>query len=90
SACPDDYMAAFVTGTEPRETCDQQSGVAGFFSRIFGGTSKPVTPTLANGQDKQDPNKKKGFFGKIADIFKDDKSSTPPKTPANSQQPAPQ
>ncbi|MGC1373612.1 MAG: PBP1A family penicillin-binding protein [Candidatus Sulfotelmatobacter sp.] len=90
STCPDDYTAAFVTGTEPRETCDQQSGVAGFFSRIFGGTSKPVTPTLANGQDKQDPNKKKGFFGKIADIFKDDKSSTPPKTPANNQQPAPQ
>ncbi|HTU43084.1 MAG TPA: PBP1A family penicillin-binding protein [Candidatus Aquilonibacter sp.] len=87
SACPDDYMAAFVTGTEPRETCDQQSGVAGFFSRVFGGTSKPVTPTLANGQDKQDPNKKKGFFGKIADIFKDDKSSTAPKPPTNTTPP---
>jgi penicillin-binding protein 1B len=88
SACPDDYTAAFVTGTEPHETCDQQSGVAGFFSRVFGGASKPVTPTLADGQDKQDPNKKKGFFGKIADIFKDDKSSTPPpKPPANSQSP---
>lgn len=89
SACPDDYTAAFVTGTEPRETCDQQTGVAGFFSRVFGGTSKPVTPTLdANGQ--QDPNKKKGFFGKIADIFKDDKASTPPpKPPANNPPPQP-
>ena len=35
--CPDDYIAAFVAGTEPRETCDQQNGVAGMFSRIFGG-----------------------------------------------------
>ena len=90
SACPDDYTAAFVTGTEPRETCDQQSGVAGFFSRVFGGASKPVTPTLADGQDKQDPNRKKGFFGKIADIFKDDKSSTPPPKPPANNQPAPQ
>ena len=90
SACPDDYTAAFVTGTEPRETCDQQSGVAGFFSRVFGGASKPVTPTLADGQDKQDPNKKKGFFGKIADIFKDDKSSTPPPKPPANNQPPPQ
>lgn len=86
--CPDDYMSAFVAGTEPRETCDQQAGVAGFFSRIFGG-SKPVTPTLAangqaaNAQDKQgDAQKKKGFFGKIADIFKDDKGTAqkPPDT----------
>jgi penicillin-binding protein 1B len=82
--CPDDYTAAFVAGTEPRETCDQQSGAAGFFSRLFGGGSKPMNPTLAasDGQDKQDPNKKKGLFGKIAGIFKDDKSSTPPKPPA--------
>ena len=82
SACPDDYTSAFVTGTEPRETCDQQSGVSGFFSKIFGGTSKPVTPTLAdNGQEKQDPNKKKGLLGKIADIFKDNKPSSAPPAP---------
>ena len=42
--CPDDYMAAFVAGTEPRETCDQQNGVAGFFSRFFGGGEKPLPP----------------------------------------------
>jgi penicillin-binding protein 1B len=84
--CPDDYTAAFVAGTEPRETCDQQAGAAGFFSRLFGGGNKPANPTLANdAQDKQDPNKKKGLFGKIAGIFKDDKSSTaPPKPPAPS------
>ena len=90
SSCPDDYTAAFIAGTEPRETCDQQAGVTGFFSRIFGG-GKPQTPTLANGQqEKQDPNnpdKKKGFFGKIANIFKDDKNSQ--QSPSNQSQPPP-
>jgi penicillin-binding protein 1B len=87
--CPDDYVAAFVAGTEPRETCDQQTGVVGFFNRFFGGAPKVLPPpTQANGQDPQttdpqnaDPQKKKGLFGKIADIFKDDKSSTPPPKP---------
>jgi penicillin-binding protein 1B len=87
--CPDDYEAAFVAGTEPRETCDQQGAVAGFFNRLFGGGGdKALPPTLAAGQDAQDPKKKKGFFGKIAGIFKDDKSAPPPKPPDNSQ-PAP-
>ncbi len=89
--CPDDYVAAFVAGTEPRETCDQQSGVAGLFSRFFGGASQQALPPPtqpANGQDSQDPKKKKGFFGKIAGIFKDDKSSPPEsKPPENSQTP---
>jgi penicillin-binding protein 1B len=90
--CPDDYVAAFVAGTEPRETCDQQNGVAGFFSRVFGGGEKPLPPLNAgNGQDPQnaDPQKKKGFFGKIAGIFKDDKSSTPPPKPPDATQTAP-
>jgi penicillin-binding protein 1B len=79
-ACPDDYTAAFVAGTEPRETCDQQNGIAGMFSRFFGGGPKVLPPSnAANAQDPQnDPQKKKGFFGKIAGIFKDDKASAPP------------
>jgi penicillin-binding protein 1B len=89
-ACPDDYVAAFVAGTEPHETCDQQNGVAGIFSRFFGGGSKALPPTLANGQPAPatDPQKKKGIFGKIAGIFKDDKSSNTPKQP-DATQPAP-
>ncbi len=87
--CPDDYVAAFVAGTEPRETCEQQ-GVAGFFSKFFGGGSNAAPPTLAaDGQDAQDPKKKKGFLGKIAGIFKDDKSSTPPPKPPDTTQTAP-
>jgi penicillin-binding protein 1B len=95
-ACPDDYVSAFVAGTEPRETCDQQGGVAGFFSKLFGGGQKtmPVSAQAANGPDGQpqkqdDPNKKKGFFGKIAGIFKDDKSSAPPPKPPDTSQTAP-
>ncbi|MGE5056387.1 MAG: PBP1A family penicillin-binding protein [Acidobacteriota bacterium] len=96
ASCPDDYTSAFVAGTEPHDTCDEQAGMKGFFSRLFGGGEKPVMPQsqAANQQDsnaqQQDPNKKKGFFGKIAGIFKDDKkSSTPPAKPAEPQQDPP-
>ena len=75
-SCPDDYYSAFVAGTEPRDTCDQSSS-GGILSRIFGGGQPTVLPPP--GAD--DPNKKKGFFGKIAGIFKDDKKD-PPKPPA--------
>ncbi len=83
SNCPDDYVSAFVAGTEPRDTCDEQQGLKGVFSRLFGSGSKPVMPQPepVNGQDpnnQKDPSKKKGFFGKLAGIFKDDKSSAPP------------
>jgi len=89
--CPDDYVAAFVAGTEPRETCDQQSGVVGFFNRIFGGGPKVLPPPsqAASGQEAEDPKKKKGLFGKIAGIFKDDKSSTPPTKPPDTIETAP-
>ena len=95
-ACPDDYTSAFVAGTEPRETCDEGAGVRGFFSRMFGTGAKvpppPVQPQDPNAQDaanKPDPKKKKGFFGKVAGIFKDDKSSAPVSKPADSGQTAP-
>ena len=94
--CTDDYTSAFVSGTEPRDTCDEQSGMKGFFSKIFGGGDKPITPPdqqqAANPQDPnnpQDPKKKKGFFGKIAGIFKDDKSSAPVSKPPDGSQAAP-
>ena len=104
-ACPETYTAAFIAGTEPSQTCEQGTGIKGFFSRIFGmGTSKPVPAavpgqpaapqppvgsqpvTSAQGdQASQDAGKKKkGLFGKIAGIFKDDKSSNQPSKPADS------
>jgi penicillin-binding protein 1B len=89
-SCPDDYSAAFIAGTEPNETCDQSGGVSGFFSRIFGlGGEKPLPPPGSQaageaGAANQDAQKKKGFFGKIAGIFKGDKPSDPPPKPPDS------
>ncbi len=58
--CPDDYEVAFVAGTEPRETCDQQSGVAGFFSRFFGGGAEAAAASAARRTDKtQTPIRKR-------------------------------
>ncbi|MBV9483382.1 MAG: PBP1A family penicillin-binding protein [Acidobacteria bacterium] len=89
-ACPETYTAAFVAGTEPHDTCDQANGVKGFFSRIFGfGGDKPMPPAPfqagAAGAEANNPReKKKGIFGKIAGIFKEDKS------PKSSNQPSSQ
>src|SRR6266481_1390694 len=85
-ACPEDYSAAFIAGTEPSETCDQSTGMRGFFSRVFGlGGDKALPPPPPGTQPgapasatAEDPKKKKGFFGKIAGIFKDDKPSNDP------------
>jgi penicillin-binding protein 1B len=100
--CPDDYTSAFISGTEPQVTCDQQEGIKGFFSRLFGGQEKvlPPNPNQANAnsqgpaivEDKD--GKKKGFFGKIAGIFKDDKDKddkqqAPVSKPPDNGQPAP-
>jgi penicillin-binding protein 1B len=85
-SCPDTYTAAFVAGTEPRDTCDQSTGVRGFFSRIFGNGGEKVLPPPGADGDQSDPaKKKKGFFGKIAGIFKEDKDKSPS---APSNQPA--
>jgi len=96
-ACPQTYTAAFIAGTEPNQTCDQPVSVKGFFSRILGlGGDKALPPPAPPGtqtvappgtvtQDanaaEEDAKKKKGFFGKIAGIFKDDKQSNPPPNP---------
>jgi penicillin-binding protein 1B len=93
-SCTDDYTSAFIAGTEPHDTCETQQGMTGILSRIFGGGQKPVMPVNgaqnANSQDpNQDPKKKKGFFGKIAGLFKDDKNSAPVSKPPDSSQTGP-
>ena len=103
-SCPETYTIAFVAGTEPRDTCDQGGGVKGFFSRIFGGSSeKPLPPPTTNGntqavggvqsggQGQGEQSKKKGFFGRIAGVFKGDsgshdKTTPPPSKPENDPQ----
>jgi penicillin-binding protein 1B len=85
-ACPDDYTSAFVAGTEPRDTCDQSSS-GGIFSRIFGGGSQSTVLPPPGSEAADDSGKKKGFFGKIAGIFKDDKKDPPKPAPTVSKPP---
>ena len=89
-SCPDTYTIAFISGTEPHDTCDQSGGVAGFFSRIFGGNSEKVlppptasgNPQAAGGvQPEEGVQKKKGFFGKLAGVFKGESGSHDKNTP---------
>jgi hypothetical protein len=62
---------------------------------MFGGGDKGVQPQQAQADPAQDPNnpqdpkKKKGLFGKIAGIFKDDKTAAPVSKPADSGQTEP-
>ena len=97
-SCPETYTAAFIAGTEPSQTCDQPSGVKGFFSKIFGLGQDKVLPPPANGAQaqgqaandpNQDPKKKKGLFGKFVGIFKEDKPSNPPANPPDNSGDAP-
>jgi penicillin-binding protein 1B len=39
-SCPDTYTIAFVAGTEPHDTCDQSTGITGFFSIFSAATLK--------------------------------------------------
>ena len=98
STCPNDYVAAFIAGTEPTETCDQAMGEhRGILARILGlGGPKPLPPLPpgqpataqpgqpvagAQAQPETDPKKKKGLFGKIVGIFKEDDKPTAPSPP---------
>ena len=98
-ACPETYAVAFIAGTEPRETCDQNPGEhQGVLGKIFGwvnpktptqpapaNMNQPGYPATQSGQNgttalvgappappKQE--KKKGFFGKLAGVFKGDEN----------------
>jgi penicillin-binding protein 1B len=113
AACPDDYYAAFIAGTEPHETCDQNPGLFNRIGTILGITARdnpavvpppspgsqnqpavtsvrPLPPTTTvpaqAASPQQDPNaqKKKGFWGKLAGVFKgdDDKQQQPPQSQA--------
>jgi penicillin-binding protein 1B len=58
--CPDDYVAAFLAGTEPTDTCDHAAATQqqGLFSRILGLGPKPSPPPAVSNtgeQPGQDP-----------------------------------
>src|SRR5437016_4995206 len=54
ATCPDDYTAAFIAGTEPRETCDQQAGDnRNLFQKLFGLGPKPLPPPAVSNPNQQ-------------------------------------
>ena len=59
-SCPDSYTAAFITGTEPTNTCDQSTGVKGFFSRIFGLGGEKALPPPAPPNSQTSPGNQVG------------------------------
>ena len=89
--CPDTYTASFIAGTEPRDTCDQSTATPPSISA----DQTIVPPPSPDQTASTDPNsppekKKKGFFGKIAGIFKEDKSESRPSKPQDSSGAPPQ
>jgi len=107
AACPDDYYVAFIAGTEPTQTCEQNEG-GSILTKILGvfepkPPSQNSSPPVNNGQpaigQPGEPmtgtalpvppdKKKKGFFGKLAGVFKGDKDED--KNDGNKTQPPPQ
>jgi penicillin-binding protein 1B len=95
-ACPDDYTVAFIAGTEPTDTCDHPAAQRGILSRILGLAGDPQPPPVIGAAPSHDgqgagtetssapavSKKRKGFFGRIVGIFKDDKPApSPPPAP---------
>src|SRR5438874_2643470 len=79
-SCPQTYSAAFIVGTEPTSTCDQGNGIHGILSKILGlGNAQPEPPAKESAE--QAAQKKKGFLGKIAGMFKEEKQADPPPKP---------
>ncbi|MBT9329456.1 PBP1A family penicillin-binding protein [Paracidobacterium acidisoli] len=53
-ACPQDYEAAFLDGTQPTDTCDHSTGdQRNLFQKIFGIGQKPVGPAPVQQQAGQ-------------------------------------
>lgn len=92
-SCPDSYDAAFIEGSEPKDTCEK-SDQRNIFQKIFGGAAPQPLPTNqpgkvvppgqrqpSNGQTGPDAQQKKGFWGKVGGMLKgDDKDKSKNKT----------
>jgi penicillin-binding protein 1B len=75
AACPETVTVAFISGTEPKETCEQQPGDhRNLFQRLLGigGAPAALPPpnAAANSAPPAEDKGNKGLFGKIVGIFK--------------------
>jgi penicillin-binding protein 1B len=76
--CLETYAAAFIEGTEPKDTCDQPLPPGALTAGQNGALPGEGGKDDHSLENPGDP--KKGFFGKVASFFKGDK--TPPPAPA--------
>ena len=101
-ACPDDYVTAFIDGTQPTQTCEQTAQSHGnFFQRMLGVEPKPASPASntnsstgqiqsqaqppganSGAQQAQQPEKKKGFWGRLFSGGNDKKDDNKDNKPA--------
>jgi penicillin-binding protein 1B len=102
-ACPDDYVTAFIDGTQPTQTCEQTASQnhGNFFQRMLGMEPKPASPPSNNisgsagqpqaqplganrsaPQAQQQPEKKKGFWGRLFGGGNDKKDDNKDNKPA--------
>jgi penicillin-binding protein 1B len=87
--CLETYLAAFVEGTEPKDTCDQPLP-----ANLL--TISPAGALPGEGEkgdhplEKPGDEQKKGFLGKVADFFKGGKTPPPAPNPPKGEGQAPQ
>ena len=59
-ACPDDYYAAFIAGTEPTDTCEHVTDNRSLIQKIFGIGEKPSPPPPVSNQPVGSPSNQPG------------------------------
>src|SRR5207248_2528838 len=59
-ACPDDYYAAFLAGTEPKDTCEHVTDNRNLIQKIFGLGEKPSPPPAVSNQQPGAPSNQPG------------------------------
>ena len=79
--CLETYTAAFIEGTEPKDTCDQPLPATALVGSPNGGLP-------GEGGKVDHSGEKKGLFGKVADFFKGEKApASAPAAPKGDGQP---
>jgi penicillin-binding protein 1B len=82
ASCPDDYYAAFVAGTEPQETCDQNPGLLNRIGSILGVTARD-NPNVVQPPSPASQNQP------VVSTVRPQSPSSVQQTPASGQQPDP-
>ena len=72
--CQDTYTAAFIEGSEPKDTCDQPLPPVA----VIGSPNGALPADGEKGDHSLEKPGEKGILGKVVGFFKGDKAATPP------------